>query len=271
MNSVSLFVVGVFLATSLVAGVAEAGDFVLSGNQHLNVTTAYANGVLYDSSTADVLAGGSIFHAYANDCSVLSVASGGVSYLDAYDTSAANISGGDVGYLNAYNTGVVNISGGNVSSIFAYNTSVANMSGGGVGDLGADGTGVVNASGGTVSRMIARYGGVANMSGGSVSNLVARFGGAANISGGSLGDLAAYETSSATFYGYDFRAFGGLSLDGQRVVGLTGILTGKWCDGTPWVTTISWHGSEAIMRVVPEPSSVLALLLAVGGAGAAAR
>lgn len=54
------------VAILVVASPARA-DFNLVGTQHLDVNTTHLNGVLYDASTADVLAGGYIQDAYVNE------------------------------------------------------------------------------------------------------------------------------------------------------------------------------------------------------------
>jgi hypothetical protein len=86
-----------------------------------------------------------------------------------------------------------------------------------------------------------------------------------NVSGGIINDgLWARDTSTVTLYGYDFRATGGLSLNGEKVLG-TGLLTGKWFDGTPWATNIRANESGATIRAIPEPSTLA--LLGMGAAG----
>ena len=72
----------------------------------------------------------------------------------------------------------------------------------------------------------------------------------------------ACDTSIVTFDGYDFGATDGLTLDGNTVLG-TGVLTGKWADGTAWTTTIEDHDPTATILAVPEPAALS--LLALGG------
>jgi len=56
----------------------------------------------------------------------------------------------------------------------------------------------------------------------------------------------------------------GLTLDGDRVLG-TGLLTGKWFDGTSWAIPIQKHDLGATIRVVPEPSTLVLLSIGAGG------
>jgi len=184
----------VFIAIVLVASIAEAEDFILTGNQGLIVDKAYVNGKLYDYSWAKVQEGGSITNAYL------------------------------------YNFSTLYVSGGRIDHVYAYGNSVMNVSGGSIGDV---------AAGITI-----------------IGNEIV------NISGGMVSKLGAGDFSTVLIYGYDFQTTGGLSLDGQRVVG-TGVLTGKWFDGTSWTTTI--YLNDGIIQVVPEPSSLLALLCGLGG------
>jgi hypothetical protein len=83
-----------------------------------------------------------------------------------------------------------------------------------------------------------------------------------NVFGGSVGELGAFGTSTVTFAGQDFVLGTGLSFDGKKVMG-TGILSGKWMDGTAWTTSISVHDAGATILAVPEPATLS--LLALGG------
>jgi len=63
-----------------------------------------------------------------------------------------------------------------------------------------------------------------------------------------------------TFHAQDFVLGTGLSLDGDRVLG-TGILSGKWFDGTPWTVTIGQNDPGATILAIPEPATLSLLAL----------
>jgi len=75
--------------------------------------------------------------------------------------------------------------------------------------------------------------------------------------------LYAGGTSVITFHARDFRTHGGLWLDGDRVLGTGGALTGEWFDGTSWAVDIPDNQATATILVIPEPATLL--LLAMGG------
>jgi hypothetical protein len=288
----------------------------LTGNQHLDVSTSYDTGYLYDSTSADVLKDGHIGSAYVNNCAVLRVSGGSIdSTLDASGASSVNMSSGFVAFLFAQSTGVINVNGGTVDKLFSAGANAVNVNDGSVSMLfahsGANvygGTvGVVqlystlDVFGGTVAGVHAFGGSTANLSGGSISSLLLVggtlnfYGGAgdalnvfvtstANVFGGSIGGglwahdtatvnvsggnisggISAVDASTITFYGTDFQATGGLTLDGNTVLG-TGVLSGKWSNGTPWSLEITNHAASATIRAVPEPSTFV--LLGMGTVG----
>lgn len=239
-------VVVVAAALLLAAGVARA-DFFLSGTQHLDVATSHQTGVLYDSSTADVLTDGYIQNAYVNDTALLSVrrpSGSAIGTAWAYDTGGIAVYSGSVYDLYCYKSSSVDISGGSVSSLYAYSSAV-------------------NISGGDVSSLYVDYKGSSDISG------------IVDITGGSISSLHAYGYSHVTLHGHDFRATGGLSLDvfdtingvwQYEVLG-TGILTGKWFgDNTTWAITIGTNATtgSGYIHAVPEPATLSLLALGVG-------
>ena len=175
----------ILMAAALVLVTAGKGraNIVLTGVQHLDVTSRYLEGILlWDSSTIDVKTGGDIAF-----------------YVQAFDSSGVSVTDGKVASLQAYDNSSVNISGGNVSYLYARGTS-----------------------------SVAIRGGI--------------------ISGLGLFGLNANDNSLTIIYGYDFQATGGLSLDGNTVVGL-GVLRGKWHDGASWSIPILEHEPDATIRV----------------------
>ena len=279
------------------AGTARA-DFTLHGDEQLTVdteseSTPFPSGYLYDFSRVNVVGGGAVTRLYAYDSSTVNISGGNVSWatyggifahdsstvnissglaigLDASDASTVNISGGGVGGfrgagvyggLDARGTSIVNISDGSVNWIRASDQSTVNISGGWIDTEGFEGsygvstygTSTVNISGGW---MPSQYN--AGIDGG----LYTHDSSTVDISCGDVALVRAYDSSIVTFDGQDFLLGTGLSLDGDKVMG-TGILSGKWFDGTAWSTSIPYHAAGATIRVVPEPATLS--LLALGG------
>jgi hypothetical protein len=107
-------------------------------------------------------------------------------------------------------------------------------------------------TGGSVDECIWTYDSSAvDVSGGSVYILNAYDFSTANISGGGVSYLYAYNSSTVIFHGQNFSASGGLHFDGNRVLG-TGILSGKWMDGTPWEMSVVQNDPTATILAVPE-------------------
>jgi hypothetical protein len=257
MKSGIICVIGMVLAlTPATIATMAYDDFSLSQSQHLDVTTNYGTGTLWDSSTANVIVSGYITSVYVHNEASLNYSGGGTNYLDAYDTSSVNFSGGGIGYLNAHDTSNVNVltdtdktGAAYITYLNAYNSSSVNVSGSDVYFLDALNSSTVNASGGFVNDISAR----------DTSNV--------NVSGGTLQFLAAFNTSITTFYGHDFTFSGGdydnpLWLNGNQLMG-RGTLFGKWSDGTSFATDIYYHDTTATILLIPEPASLL--LLSLGG------
>ncbi|HPS54304.1 MAG TPA: hypothetical protein PLP05_01775, partial [Sedimentisphaerales bacterium] len=109
MARITLCLVVIFAMTLSV----QAEDFKLKETQHLDVTSSYIYGYLYDFSTADILA--YVYGLRTHDNSTANISRGSVSNLHAYDTSTVNLSRGSVERFYAYNSSTVNISGGSVN------------------------------------------------------------------------------------------------------------------------------------------------------------
>ena len=162
--------------------------------------------------------------------------------LDTYDNSSVNVSQGTIVTLHSYDMSSVDISGGIVEyELYAMDASEVYIRGGSVASLHAAGTTSVD------------------------------------ISGGGVDGLAALWECTVTLHGYDFQATRGLTLvqydviDGvpqYEVLG-TGLLTGKWFDGTAWEIPIWSNAAGATVRAVPEPATLA--MLAVGGLALAVR
>ena len=271
------------VAAVLVSAVAGTGraDFVLSGSEHLNVNLAHDIGILYDSSTANVVSGGNVSLFDVNDEALLRVVSGEVHNLRLYDNSNVDISGGDVGALSAYSNSSIHMSTGSIVwRLDAYDSTSVDIFGGTIDLLYAWNENPVAISGGTIRKASFRGNSTAEVSGGIFDNLDAIWDSTTTISGGEFsagvnmgssgtmdifgGSIPSLSASDGivTFHGYDFRGSGGLSLEDEWVVG-TGWLTGKWSDGTAWITRVDVNsGPWATIRlnVVPEPSTLAMLL-----------
>lgn len=242
-------------------GTARA-DFVLGETEHLDVTSSHSVGTLLDYSTADVKQGGYIQNAYVYEDALLRIPEASIGWGTAYDSSTVDISGGSVSNsLTTYNTSSVNIPAGNVPFLYAYDNSSADISGGSVTDsLYAFGSSSVDVSSGNVYYLWVNNTSTVDISGGSVYCLPTYNTSTVDISGGSVDILHARDTSIVTFYGYDFQALNGLSLDGNRALG-TGTLVGRWFDGTLWATIITTNESGAMILAIPEPATLGLLLL----------
>jgi hypothetical protein len=190
------------------------GDFVLLNDEQFTVNSYHRQGTLYDISRAFIVLGGRVDSLYAYNYSTVGVSVGSISYdLSAYDFSTVDISGGSVSSLSAHGYSDVDISCGSTHYLYAYSSTTVDICGG--------------------------Y----------VEWLYARDFSIVDISGGSVSYLSACDSSTVIFYGQNFLATDGLILDGQRVLG-TGILGGKWFDGTRWAVNISTNDPTATILAV---------------------
>lgn len=105
-----------------------------------------------------------------------------------------------------------------------------------------------------------------SVTGGSIGYLTGRGSSTVDVSGGTISKLSAYQDSIVTIHGYDFRGTAGLRLEDELVLE-AGVLTGKWLDGTSWITTIPTIHPTATIRVapIPEPSTLTLLFMGVVG------
>jgi hypothetical protein len=185
-----------------------------------------------------------------------------------YDSSKASVSGGSVGHISAVGHNEIDISGGcEISSISAGHYSTVNVAGGALaGGLIVSEAAAADIFAGSIAGTVTvSETGTLNVHGGTIAKLTARSSGKVDITGGSLGILRAGDTSAVTLHGWDFILGDGLSLDGQKLLG-TGVLSGKWLDGTPLSVAILANQTGATILLVPEPTTI-SLLLAAGCAG----
>ena len=255
------------LLAGWVAGTARA-DFTLWNDTQMTISGSHAPGTLYDRSRVNVIDGGLVDWLQAEDSSTVDVSGGTVGTANygegifADHNSTVNISDGWVRWLYTYGASAAAISGGEVSRLYTHGTGDVDISGGTVNTLYAQATSAVDISGGLVTTLNAEADSTVSISGGKVSFLYAYGTSAAAVSGGSVWRLYAQATSTVTFDGQDFILGPGLSLNGDRVLGI-GILSGKWFDGTPCTLTISQNDAGATILIVPEPATLS--LLALGG------
>lgn len=226
-------------------------DFILNNIEHFDVVSHHDSGTLSDSSSATIFPGGDVNILSLFGGSSLEVMGGSISTLGLYETSSADIYSGFIDDFGAANSSIVHFYGGGIGQCFhASQESKVYFSGGGTSYLSAGGSSTINVSGGFIGGW-GTYGGLFSDDTSTV-----------HISGGEIDYLHALQSSITTFYGYDFELSGGLTLDGNEVLG-TGILAGTWNNGATWEVQIYQHDPAATILLVPEPATVL--LLGLGG------
>jgi len=248
------------VATALVAGPMAGesrADFILTGNQHLDVTTSHLTGTLgLDNATLD-----------AGETSSVDIQSGGsVTNVYAYDYTTVDFTGGSSTYTRAYDLATVNMSSGSCSYVYLFNEAVMYLSDGTAGRIqpqaSADGV-IVNMSGGSTTRLM-----TAVATTGTVT---------ANLSGGTVGRLYVENPKfAANIYTDDYTLGAGLSVVGNRLYG-TGLLTGKWLSGEAMSVLLYAYGdpdgpggpleiaNNATVLLVPEPATMALLGLGLVG------
>ena len=257
------------VALLALAASTHAEGFTLTGSQHLDVTTSYDYGYLYESSTASILTGGNVLTTlFVNDEAKLNISYGSANMLHTYNNSTLDMSGGNISnYLSSLDSSTVNISNASVVNwLYATNTSTVNISGGTFTHQSyAYNNSIMNISGGIFNDAFTAYNdSKINFSGGNMINsLRAIDSSVVNISGGTIVSLHANNTSNVIFEGYDFILGQGLSwdIDGQTILG-TGTLTGKWFNNTSFVIPIQYHDTTATIMAIPEPATLALLSLA---------
>jgi len=227
---------------------------------------------IHKTATADIL-GGTVGSILADHSSSVNISEGSVNYILLRSESSANISGGNVHLMvtslfPVCGPASLTISNGSVDilllSLNLYGSKRLSI----MEDPYAAGLSLPGVSiAGTVGRMSVSFSifdtSVMDCSAGSMPYVLSAFDSSTvNLSGGKLGVLNARETSTVTFSGEDFVVGERLSLEGQKLLG-TGVLSGKWLDGTPWSVNILANEPGATILLVPEPATLS--LLALGG------
>ncbi len=237
----------------LLAAETARADFILNGTQHMAVTTAHNTGTLLDFGWADVLGPGYIANANVYDNARLRVTQ-----------PATSVYGKNVLTARVYENGHAAVLAGRIDYLYTYDTTTAGVSGGLVGYMNVRQNSDAFVLGGTVSTLLSQHSSSVDIRGGSIASLENQATTTADISGGSVGTLAARGFAVVTIHGMDFQPMGALSIVGDEVNG-TGVLKGKWANGTPWSINITANDATATIQldVVPEP--ITASLLGVGG------
>ena len=243
----------------LVGGLATVAhaDFILWNDEQITVNSFHMEGNLYDTSRADIVAGGEASDLKAHDSSTVDISGGSIRVLYAYDQSTVTMSSGTMASLVTYNGSRVEVNGGTVTvHIGSYNESTVDISGGSVGSLYVEDSSTVNISEGSVADLRVRNSGTVDISGGSVPHVQVTGNTTLNISGGTIdGFLGIWDPNSiVTLNVKDYRLGGGLTLEGERLLG-TGILSGEWMDDTPrWFIDIATNsGAGIFISQVSEP------------------
>lgn len=270
------------LAVIVVIPVASA-DFVLTGTDHLDVATNQNSGILYDTSEADLHKGGYLAVAYVNNNATLWLSSSSTSLslnaAYAYNDSTVRISNGCAYNVWGYDTAVIREDGdfaeiegtvdltgsssftqllGTCANIYADEYATIKISNRSVcQSIDSYDCAQVFVSGGSVGRLTTLGTATATITGGQVDNLYVANNGSMNVGAGVIGTITASGHGIITLEGYDFRTTGGLSLQGNKLIG-SGVLTGRWfgADNSSWSINVSDHPSTSSIIVTPEPATL---------------
>ena len=252
------------LVVVLLSSSTARANFVLFDSDQMDVISYHDVGILYNSSTANVISGGSVYDLYVNDISTAIIEGGDVEKLYSYASSNVDISAGNVRSINAVSTSTV-ISGGRVKFFYTQGSGTLNLLDNGIIEqLQAFDDHEIEITGGILSYASLNDSCSLDIFAGKHGAILTYSQGDIKISGGSLVNLYAFNESHPTLYGHDFRVTAGLSLSDGFVTG-TGILTGKWQDDdTPWMINISTTDNATIRLVtIPEPNVIVSLFAGI--------
>ncbi len=209
-------------------GVATA-DFILWDDEELTVPDGHHDQVLsYDRSQAYVCQGAS------------------VSRLHAYNTARAELDGyGEVWELNTWDNATVVSKGPafpqtyhSIHQLNTYQSSTAYIRGGSPYDVDAYDSSTLQVTGGGIDYVYTKDNSTARILGGSIDTFRAYDNSSVDFWGGSVRQLCVDHSSTVVFHTLDFRVGGGISLDGDRVMG-TGFVSAEGLDGTRWAVEVT--------------------------------
>ena len=238
------------MVATLAVAVRARADFVLTGTEHLDVSSAHDVGGMWDTSTADLLYGGRISTTYVNDEANLHITDGWISTLNAYNSSSVDMWGGEVSTSYLYGEAWLRLAYGDVSQLTARDHSRFGVYGNVVTLNAYDSSrGDINRRS-DVSTLYAHGEARLRVLDGKVSTLEAGDSSSAHLWGGEVLNLSAEGASSVTIHGYDFHVSGGLTWNGDELLG-SGVLTGKWAGADEWwITTIQTNAPGASLRAM---------------------
>jgi len=146
--------------------------------------------------------------------------------------------------------------------LWVHDTGSANVFDGWIDTVQALDTSETSIKGGYVDGMAASTNSTVRISGGIVNSLATYDDAVIFLSGGRVNYLWATEDSQVVFVASEFALGNGLWLQGEELKG-TGMLSGRWFDGTFWSTSIKGNDQTATILLTPEPASLL--LMGLGG------
>lgn len=115
----------------VLSATGHADDFELFNTEQLDITRAYDNGILHDSSVANAKKGSFMWSLLLYDQSRFNALESGTGWrgnnvdrVDAYGTSSVSISNGGIAKLHSYDSSTTKFSGGRADKVFIYDLSL---------------------------------------------------------------------------------------------------------------------------------------------------